>query len=83
MLFRKLFFRKAKSKKEAKERLQFILVQDRINLSPEIIDRMREEIIEVISRYVEVERSAIEIELKRNQEQTTLQANIPVRGIRR
>lgn len=83
MLLRNFFGRRGKSKKKAKERLQLLLVQDRINLSPDIVEKMREELIEVISRYVEVERKDIEIELKRKEEQTTLFANIPVKGIKR
>lgn len=83
MLFRELFGRRKKSKNAAKERLQLLLVQDRINLSPEIVEKLREELIEVISRYVEVEQKEIEIELERKDEKTMLLANIPVKGIRR
>lgn len=72
-----------KSKDKAKERLQLLLVQDRISLSPEIVDKMRDELIDVISRYVEVDKHDIEIELKRKEEQTMLYANIPVKNIRR
>ncbi len=83
MIFRDFFRRRSSSKNQAKERLQLLLVQDRFSLSPEIIDKMRGEIIDVISHYVEVDQKDIEIELKRKDERTMLFANIPVKNVKR
>ncbi len=83
MSFLSRIFKRKKSKDRAKERLQLLLVQDRINLSPELVDAMRQDIIEVISRYIEVDQEEIEINLKKKDERTTLMANIPVKQIKR
>ncbi|GAB4315181.1 MAG: cell division topological specificity factor MinE [Phototrophicales bacterium] len=52
------------SANKAKERLQFILVHDRINLSPQQLAAMREEILAVISKYVEVAVEEVDITLE-------------------
>ncbi len=77
------FRRKSKGNKKTKERLQLLLVQDRISLSPELIDNMRKDLIDVISRYVDVEKKDIVIDLKRKEEKTILSANIPVKNVKR
>ncbi|MDZ4764726.1 MAG: cell division topological specificity factor MinE [Chloroflexota bacterium] len=61
----------------AKERLQFILVHDRINLPPERLEMMKKEILEVISKYVEVDGSGIDIALQKRQRDSLLVAEIP------
>ncbi|MBC2855511.1 cell division topological specificity factor MinE [Cetobacterium sp. 2A] len=76
------FFGKEKSGNIAKDRLKLVLIHDRCMLSPRIIEDMRDEIIAVISKYVEIDREALNIEISQNQEnerRTTLVANIPIR----
>jgi cell division topological specificity factor len=48
----------------AKERLQLVLVHDRINLPPERLQAMKREILEVISKYVEIDESQVDITLQ-------------------
>lgn len=52
------------SANKAKERLQFILVHDRINLPPQQLAAMREEILAVISKYVEISADEVDITLE-------------------
>nr|WP_245528296.1 cell division topological specificity factor MinE [Halanaerobium praevalens] len=68
------------SKNVAKERLQFVLVQDRVKLTPEEMDAMRDELIEVLSKYIDVDSQKIEMDVKREDDMTALVANFPLKG---
>ena len=68
------------SKNIAKERLQFILVQDRIKLSPAEMDSLQEELLEVIGKYIDVEDREIEMEINREEEMMALTANFPIKN---
>lgn len=57
----------ARSASTAKQRLQFVLVHDRINLPPEKLREMKEELLQVISRYVSVSRDKVEIALEQRE----------------
>jgi len=73
-----------KSKDAAKERLHLVLMQDRANVSADFLDLMKQEIIEVIKKYIEVDENSIDVRLtnKANVDGTTgapaLYANIPI-----
>jgi cell division topological specificity factor len=69
---------KESSATTAKERLQFILVHDRINLPPEQLRAMKEEILAVISKYVSVDSERVDIALQqRDRGSNMLVAEIP------
>ncbi len=73
-------FRREPAKKTgmvAKERLQFILVHDRINLPPERMEAMKKEILEVIAKYVSVDNENVEIALEKRERNSALVAEIP------
>lgn len=61
----------------AKQRLQFVLVHDRINLPPERMELMKQEILAVITRYVQVEGDSIEVELQKRDRTGILVAEVP------
>jgi cell division topological specificity factor len=71
------------SKNIAKDRLKLVLVHDRASMSPEVMEALRRELIEVISKYVDVDNNNIEVELNDNNNQATLVANIPINQIKR
>lgn len=79
---------KGKSKEAAKERLHLVLMQDRANVSADFLDLMKQEIIEVIKKYIEVDENAIDVVLtNENKPDGTkgvpaLYANIPIKSIR-
>ena len=81
------FFSKNKkntgSKNIAKDRLKLVLVHDRASMSPEVMEALRKELIQVISKYVDVDSNNIEVELNDNNNQATLVANIPINQIKR
>ena len=76
------------SKDTAKERLHLVLLQDRANVSADFLDMMKQEIIEVIKKYIEIDESAIDVRLtnKENSDGTNgapaLYANIPIVNIK-
>jgi cell division topological specificity factor len=71
---------KAGSSSVAKERLQLAILSDRVKISPETMEMIKEEIITVISKHFDIDRNGIEIALGENN--THLIANIPVRRSR-
>jgi cell division topological specificity factor len=70
--------RQPSSSQVAKERLQLVLVHDRSNLTPEQVKAMKDEILEVIARYVEFDREAVEINLTSQNRESILHAEIPI-----
>jgi cell division topological specificity factor len=60
------------SANKAKERLQFVLVHDRINLPPEQLQAMKQEILEVISKYVEIAAEEVAIALQQDDRNTSM-----------
>ena len=73
----KIFGKKEPSGKVARNRLKVVLVHDRINISPEIMENMRNDIVKVISKYVDIDMNAMEMSLA-NDDSVALVANIPV-----
>ena len=80
---------KAKNKEQAKERLHLVLMQDRANVSADFLDMMRQEIIDIIKKYVEVDDKDIDVKLTNqpNGDGTVgapaLYANIPFKSIKK
>lgn len=61
----------------AKDRLQFVLVHDRINLPPERLKEMKEEILAVISKYVAVDKDRVDIALEQRDRNSKIVAEFP------
>ena len=78
----------ANSRDAAKERLHLVLMQDRANVSADFLELMKQEIIEVIKKYIDVDEEAIDVRLtnKENEDGTNgapaLYANIPIVNIK-
>ena len=78
----------SKSKDTAKERLHLVLMQDRANVSADFLDMMKQEIIDVIKKYIEVDEKEIDVKLtnKTNEDGSigapALYANIPISKIK-
>lgn len=69
---------KDESKNTAVNRLRLVLMQDRTNLTPEIMNRMRTELIAVLSKYVELDKEALDLNIGQEGEQMALMLSIPV-----
>ncbi|MDO7786252.1 cell division topological specificity factor MinE [Desulforamulus aquiferis] len=71
------------SKNVAKERLRLVLVHDRANVSPELLSSLKNDLIKVISNYMEIDEKALEVSLDSSENQVALVANIPVKRMKR
>jgi cell division topological specificity factor len=65
----------------AKERLSFILVHDRVDIGPGRMDQMRQDMIEVIKKYFEINESQIELKLENDEGSTALLATVPINSV--
>jgi cell division topological specificity factor len=66
----------------ARERLQLVLAHDRSDLNPELLERMRREILEVVQKYVEIDIESGDVSLTTDDRVTALVANLPIRRAR-
>lgn len=81
------FFRKKNSGVVAKDRLKLVLVSDRANCSPEVMELIKNDIINVISKYMEIDAEGLDIQITQTESDTdngkvpALYANIPIKGM--
>ncbi|HEX2953347.1 MAG TPA: cell division topological specificity factor MinE [Bacillota bacterium] len=76
-------FREESSKETAVERLRLVLVHDRASVSPGLMEALKEELIQVISKYMEIDEDGLKVDLNSTEQRASLIANIPVRRVRR
>ena len=72
-----------RSAKSAKERLQLVLIHDRTDLTQTELEALRDDILAVISRHVDVEPDAVQISVERDGREQRLVADIPIRSVTR
>jgi cell division topological specificity factor len=78
------FFRDDTSSKDmAVERLRLVLVHDRAGVSPGLMEALKEDLIEVISKYMDIDEEAMEVNLNSGELSAALVASIPVKRIHR
>ena len=70
-----------RTKDTARNRLRLVLIQDRLDLSPELMADMKREIWQVVSRYMVVDDDFIEFEIRRLDELMVLVSNIQVKDL--
>ena len=79
----RLLKREPKSASLAKERLKLVLIHDRIDLSPVTLETLKDEIIQVISRHIDIDPSAVRIEMAQDGREQRLVADIPIQPAKR
>ncbi|GFI41206.1 MAG: cell division topological specificity factor MinE [Lachnospiraceae bacterium] len=82
------FFRKKSSGDVAKDRLKLLLISDRANCSPEIMELIKNDIIKVISKYMEIDCDGLDIQITQTESESengrvpALCANIPIKDMK-
>ena len=77
------FSGRKRSADSAKERLQLVLIHDRTDMSPAELTSLKDELIQVISRHVEIDTDAVQIDLEHDGRSQRLVADIPLRSMAR
>ena len=78
-IINKLLRRQPASASTARERLQLVLAHDRSDLSTELLDQMRKEILDVVAKYVEIDVDEGAVSLETEDRMTALVANLPIK----
>lgn len=79
----RLFNRDQSSAQHAKERMKLVLIHDRTDMNPRALEALKDELIEVISRHVEIDPKAVRIEMAQEGRQQRLIADIPLQTLGR
>lgn len=75
-----LFSRKSSSASKAKDRLQLVLINDRTALTPQAMENLKDDLLEVLSRYIRIDTKTVKIDLTSQGRQQRLIADIPITG---
>ena len=79
----RLLGREPKSAQMAKERLKLVLVHDRTDISPGVLELLKDDLIAAISRHIDIDPSAVRIEMAQEGREQRLVADIPLRPMRK
>jgi len=82
-MLERLFGREPKSAQMAKERLKLVLVHDRTDISPGVLEMLKDDLISAISRHIEIDPEAVRIEMAQEGREQRLIADIPLRSTRK
>ncbi len=83
MSFFKKITGKKKSAQSAKERLQLVLTHDRTDMAPAALEALKDELLEVISRHIEIDPDAVHIDIAREGREQRLIADVPLKAKQR
>lgn len=78
--FERITGSKKKSAQAAKERLQLVLTHDRTDMPPAQLETLKDELLEVISRHIEIDPDAVHIDIAREGREQRLVADIPIKA---
>ena len=79
----KLFGGSKNSKDVAKDRLKLVLIHDRASLSPTMMENLRKDLVQVISKYLDFDENALDVQMAEQDNMTMLEVNIPVANVKR
>jgi len=74
----KKLINKPESKEVAKKRLKFALVYDKLEVTDNMLDNLQKELLEVISRYFEIDRESMNLDIQRSDDYSALVFNTPI-----
>ena len=67
----------------AKERLRLVLMSDHLSLAPDMIEQMKQDLVAVVSRYMEVDRDKIDVRFEHQDRVFAMLANVPIISVNR
>ncbi len=79
MIINSLWGKKVPSKEVAKERLQVVLVYDRAKIEPKLIEQIKEDLVNVVSKYLNFDHENIKVELSNEEIKSILRIDIPLK----
>jgi cell division topological specificity factor len=77
------FFGEKGSGQIARERMQVVLMHDRMDLTPDILEALRSDILEVLSRYMEIDPGSVHVDLEQGKGYTALVSNVKINRVYR
>ncbi|MEW6244440.1 MAG: cell division topological specificity factor MinE [Bacillota bacterium] len=81
--FDRIFEKPMKSKDMAKERLRLVLIHDRSSVSPQFLEMIKGDLIEVITRYMDIDERNMNVNLTKGEDSCSLVASIPIIRVKR
>ena len=79
-IFNKIFSKEQSSAAQAKDRLRLVLSSDRTDLSAAAMENLKDDLLEVLSRYIQIDPDAMRIDITQEGRQQRLIADIPISG---
>jgi|YNPNPStandDraft_1061719.scaffolds.fasta_scaffold02017_5 cell division topological specificity factor len=79
----KRFFSDRKSGKVARDRMQIVLLHDRLSIEPEVMEKIKNEIIAVLSKYMEIDHQTINVRVEQGKDYAALVSNVHVKRVLR
>ena len=79
----RLFRQKPRSANQAKERLKLVLIHDRTDLTPGQVENLKNELLQVISKYIEIDPHDVNITMMQEGREQRLVADIPLKAPQR
>ena len=79
----RLFGQKQHSADQAKERLKLVLIHDRTDLSPGQVEKLKNELLQVISKYIDIDPTDVNIKMMQEGREQRLVADIPLKTAQR
>jgi len=81
-VFRRLWGEK-KSGDVARERMRFVLMHDRLDLTPEVLEKIKNDILAVLSRYMDIDQNTLQVDFKQGKDYAALMSNVHVKRVYR
>ncbi len=67
----------------ARKRMQFVLMHDRVDITPDIMEAVKNDIIKVLSRYMEIDNKSIKVDLEQGKDFMALISNVQIKRVYR
>ncbi len=82
-LLRRFFGVDKQSGQVARKRMQFVLMHDRIDITPDLMEAVRKDILDVLSKYMEIDGKSLKVDLEQGKDFMALISNVQVKRVYR